>query len=137
MIVRVPNEDQMTQESLAVLTAIAKSMQLNVVDSNEFSMLMESIDELNDVVIVNEQKNIVRLNKQAKLSQLKGAAAITIAREKADPMYAKWKKMNTMAKAMKKQMQKKYQQGSTQRAKAILQHVNKSSAIDMPKGKLN
>ena len=83
------------------------------------------IAEVDGADTLNEAKNIVRLNKQARLSALTGNAAITLARRANDPLYKKYEKAATMRRKMREAINRKYGSKAKTTAKALLANAGK------------
>lgn len=75
---------------------------------------------------LNEQVNIVRLNKQTKTNSLANRMALMIARANKDPMYTKYAKLNGARLAIRSVIYNKYGSKALQRARAIM---NKAATV--------
>lgn len=80
---------------------------------------------------LGEQQNIVKLNRQAKLSSLTMRSALIIAQQKKDPLFAKYAKAAEMKRRIRAMIAKKYsaQAGST--ARKLLANAGKRNMVDI------
>jgi hypothetical protein len=69
-------------------------------------------------------KTVMRFSKATRMQQLEGQAALVIAKEQKDPMYAQYMMANKRRLALKAKIEKKYLSKATQRAKATISQIH-------------
>jgi len=111
----VYDESNDSFEGDEVLTESAKS--LGLFNEEDESILSEYY-----------QTSIVKIDKKTKIDRLTKQAAIMIARENNDPMYAKLVKLNQARKIIKEKLAAKYASQAKGRVKKILQDKQSAHA---------
>ena len=79
-----------------------------------------------------EQQNIVRLNKQAKLSSLTMRSALVIAQQRKDPLFAKYAKAAELKRRFRGLIAKKYGTQATSTARKLLANAGKRNLVQPP-----
>lgn len=92
----------------------------------------DALARLTEAATLNEDQNVVRLNRQAKLDGLTVRTALVIAQQKKDPIFAKYSKAAHAKRLLRDLIVKKYgaQAGST--ARKILANAGKRGMVDLP-----
>ena len=78
-----------------------------------------------------EQQNIVRLNKQAKLSSLTMRSALVIAQQRTAPLFAKYAKAAELKRRFRGLIAKKYGTQATSTARKLLANAGKRNMVDI------
>jgi len=112
-------EDKLPENTMKLLEALAADVDIDGMSESDIDIMVESAMG-EHTGIINEQRNIVRINKQARIKGLTITSALAIARTKGDPLYKKWELHQKKARHYRSLIIKKYQSKSTQRAKQIL-----------------
>lgn len=96
---------------------------------DELSMFLENQTEVDDAISNNilMEKTIVRLDKTAKLSKAKKMAIFTIAKEKNDPKFKKLLTVWKMERYLEAELEKKYGNEASRRAKKAVADSAKKS----------
>ena len=94
-------------------------------DEAEAIERLMKVAEIDGEATLNEAKNIVKLNKQARLAALTGNAAIMLARKAKDPLYKKYEKAAAMRRKFRDAINKKYGSKAKTTARALLQNAGK------------
>ena len=80
---------------------------------------------------LSEQKNVVRLNRQAKLSSLTMRSALVIAQQRKDPLFAKYAKAAELKRRFRGLIAKKYGTQATSTARKLLANAGKRNLVDI------
>ena len=90
-----------------------------------------ALEKFAESAALTEAPNIVKLNRQAKLSSLTIRSALIIAQQKKDPLFAKYAKAAEMKRRIRGMLAKKYgaQAGST--ARKLLANAGKRNLVDI------
>ena len=142
-------ESELTPDVTAL---IVESAMLETLSVEDLDVFMESVDEQQNAqqeeVLV--ERSIVRLDKQAKLTQAQKTAVFTIAKEKNDPMMKKLITVWRIERALEEKLLRKYGNEGMRRARAAMDKAgnSKSSVVkkaadnvkkqfNTPRGKVN
>jgi hypothetical protein len=136
------HEDQMSAEDQALIMEAAI---LDTMSPDEVGAFLENHTEvqaaLRDEVLL--EKTIVRLDKQARLSQAQKTAVFTVAKERNDPLMKKLLTVWRMERFLESSLLKKYGNEGMRRAKVAVNNSSKSkskvvkSVADKVKKQLN
>ncbi len=80
---------------------------------------------------LSEQKNVVRLNRQAKLSSLTMRSALVIAQQRKDPLFAKYAKAAMLKRQIRAIIAKKYGTQAQSTARKLLANAGKRNLVDI------
>ena len=119
---------QFTPEGEAAFFAMAESMGILVTEEEANALnIMEEHASQN----LTEAQNIVRLNRQAKLSSLTVRSALLIAQQRKDPLFTKYARASALKRTLREAIVKKYgtQAGST--ARKLLANAGKRNMVDL------
>lgn len=96
---------------------------------DELSMFQENQTEIDDAVSngILMERSIVRLDKNAKISKAKKMAIFTIAKEKNDPKFKKLLTVWKMERFLESELEKKYGNEASRRAKKVVADSAKKS----------
>ena len=89
------------------------------------------LEKFSEAVGLTEQQNIVRLNRQAKLSSLTMRSALIIAQQKKDPLFAKYAKAAEMKRRIRAMLAKKYGAQAQTTARKLLANAGKRNMVDI------
>lgn len=78
-----------------------------------------------------EAANIVRLNRQAKLSSLTMRSALVLAQQKKDPLFAKYARAAMLKRSIRAIIAKKYGSQATTTARKLLANAGKRNMVDI------
>lgn len=78
------------------------------------------LDPEADAEVLQEQQNIVRLNRQAKTNNLAHRQALLLAKAKNDPLYAKYAKFNGIRLQIREVIYRKYGSKAIARARQLV-----------------
>lgn len=81
---------------------------------------MNALDPEADAEVLQEQQNIVRLNRQAKTNNLAHRQALLLAKAKNDPLYAKYAKFNGIRLQIREIIYRKYGSKAIARARQLV-----------------
>ena len=81
---------------------------------------MNALDPETDAEVLQEQQNIVRLNRQAKTNNLAHRQALLLAKAKNDPLYAKYAKFNGIRLQIREIIYRKYGSKAIARARQLV-----------------
>lgn len=81
---------------------------------------MNALDPEADADVLQEQQNIVRLNRQAKMNNLAHRQALLLAKAKNDPLYAKYAKFNGVRLQIREIIYSKYGSKAIARARQLV-----------------
>ena len=81
---------------------------------------MNALDPEADAEVLQEQQNIVRLNRQAKTNNLAHRQALLLAKAKNDPLYAKYAKFNGVRLQIREIIYRKYGSKAIARARQLV-----------------
>ena len=81
---------------------------------------MNALDPEADTEVLQEQQNIVRLNRQAKTNNLAHRQALLLAKAKNDPLYAKYAKFNGVRLQIREIIYRKYGSKAIARARQLV-----------------
>ena len=81
---------------------------------------MNTLDPEADAEVLQEQQNIVRLNRQAKTNNLAHRQALLLAKAKNDPLYAKYAKFNGVRLQIREIIYRKYGSKAIARARQLV-----------------
>ena len=84
---------------------------------------MNALDPEADAEVLQEQQNIVRLNRQAKTNNLAHRQALLLAKAKNDPLYAKYAKFNGVRLQIREIIYRKYGSKAIARARQLLSGI--------------
>lgn len=116
----------LTENAENVLYACAEHMGL-LVTNEEAGVLADFMDKTK----LTEAVNIVRLNKQSKLAGLTARAALVIAQQKKDPLFAKYAKAAELKRRLRAVIYKKYSSQATVTARKLLANAGKRNLVDV------
>ena len=102
---------------------------MGILVSEEEAEVLEKFSEA--AAGLTEQQNIVRLNKQAKLSSLTMRSALVIAQQKKDPLFAKYAKAAEMKRRIRAMIAKKYGTQAQSTARKLLANAGKRNMVDI------
>ena len=83
------------------------------------------IAEVDGEKTLEEARNIVKLNKQARLASLTTNTALTLARRANDPAYRKWEKAAIIRRQQREIIERKFGAKARTTARALLQNAGK------------
>ena len=87
-------------------------------------------------IVMEAQRNIVKLNKQAAFNREEAKACFRIAKRANDPHYTKYKKFNDLRKAEREYIYQKYGAKAKMEAKKVIQNARrKASSMSSKNGK--
>ena len=81
---------------------------------------MNALDPEADAEVLQEQQNIIRLNRQAKTNNLAHRQALLLAKAKSDPLYAKYAKFNGVRLQIREIIYRKYGSKAIARARQLV-----------------
>lgn len=84
---------------------------------------MNVIDPESSDTVLQEQQNIIRLNRQAKTNNLAHRQALLLAKAKNDPLYAKYAKFNGVRLQIREVIYRKYGSKAIARARQLMAGV--------------
>ena len=87
---------------------------------------MNALDPEADAEVLQEQQNIVRLNRQAKTNNLAHRQALLLAKAKNDPLYAKYAKFNGIRLQIREVIYRKYGSKAIARARQLVAGLGQS-----------
>ena len=90
-----------------------------------------ALEKFSEATGLTEQQNIVRLNRQAKLSSLTMRSALIIAQQKKDPLFAKYAKAAEMKRRIRAMLAKKYGTQAQTTARKLLANAGKRNLVDI------
>ena len=117
---------QLTEQAEQAFYEMAEAMGI-LVSEEEAAVL----DKFAEATGLTEQQNIVRLNKQAKLSSLTMRSALIIAQQKKDPLFAKYAKAAEVKRRIRAIIAKKYGTQATSTARKLLANAGKRNMVDI------
>lgn len=121
--------------SLEAQALIMEAAILDSCSSEEVVTLTESASDCNALIRdeIVQERSIVRLDKQAKISKAEKIAVCTIAKEKNDPLYKKLTLVWRMERMLEAKLQKKYGNEALRRAKKAVTNAKRTPATIMKK----
>ena len=102
---------------------------MGILVTEEEAEILAKFDEAAGAL--SEQKNVVRLNRQAKLSSLTMRSALVIAQQRKDPLFAKYAKAAEMKRRIRAIIAKKYGTQATSTARKLLANAGKRNLVDI------
>lgn len=128
MILDTNNElpARLSEQAEEAIYAMAEAMGILVTE--EEAAILAKFDE---TVGLNEAKNIVRLNRQAKLSGLTVRSALVIAQQRKDPLFAKYAKAADLKRRFREIIAKKYGTQAQSTARKLLANAGKRNMVDI------
>ena len=108
------------------LYQIAESMGLLVTEEEA-----QALNALNESAPLNEMQNVVRLNRQAKLSSLTVRSALVIAQQKKDPLFAKYARAAMVKRQLRDKLARKYGAQAQTTARKLLANAGKRNMVDI------
>ena len=84
---------------------------------------MNALDPEASEEVLQEQQNIVRLNRQAKTNNLAHRQALLLAKAKNDPLYAKYAKFNGIRLQIREVIYRKYGSKAIARARQLMSGI--------------
>jgi hypothetical protein len=118
----------------AVLSEEAEEVLMNVAEHLGLLVTEEElavIDKMLDGRPLSEVANIVRLNKQSKMSGLVVRSALVIAQQKKDSLFAKYAKAAELKRKIRALIVKKYSGQATITARKLLAQAGKRNLVDV------
>ena len=94
-----------------------------------------ALEKFSEATVLTEQQNIVRLNRQAKLSSLTMRSALIIAQQKKDPLFAKYAKAAELRRKFRAMIVKKYSGQANVTARKLLANAGKRNMVDVSASK--
>ena len=108
------------------LYQIAESMGLLVTEEEA-----QALNAFNESAPLNEMQNVVRLNRQAKLSSLTVRSALVIAQQKKDPLFAKYARAAMVKRQLRDKLARKYGAQAQTTARKLLANAGKRNMVDI------
>ena len=102
---------------------------MGILVTEEEAEILAKFDEAAGAL--SEQKNVVRLNRQAKLSSLTMRSALVIAQQRKDPLFAKYAKAAELKRRFRGLIAKKYGTQATSTARKLLANAGKRNLVDI------
>ena len=102
---------------------------MGILVTEEEAEILAKFDEAAGAL--SEQKNVVRLNRQAKLSSLTMRSALVIAQQRKDPLFAKYAKAAELKRRFRGLIAKKYGAQATSTARKLLANAGKRNMVDI------
>ena len=102
---------------------------MGILVTEEEAEILAKFDEAAGAL--SEQKNVVRLNRQAKLSSLTMRSALVIAQQRKDPLFAKYAKAAELKRRFRGLIAKKYGTQATSTARKLLANAGKRNMVDI------
>ena len=115
----------LSPEADAVLMAIAENMGLLV--NEEEAAALTAFAETN----LTEAQTIVRLNRNDKLAGLQARAALVIAQQRKDPLFARYAKVAEAKRRLRELIYKKYGTQAASKARTLLANAGKRNLVDI------
>nr|DAO72483.1 MAG TPA: hypothetical protein [Caudoviricetes sp.] len=101
----------------------------DALSAEECAQFKESVES--DIAIQEgfyTERTIVKFDKNARMSQLRRVAALSIAKQANDPLFKKLNKVWKMERALESKIYKKYKSKADQRAKKLYANLRKSKS---------
>ena len=102
---------------------------MGILVTEEEAEILAKFDEAAGAL--SEQKNVVRLNRQAKLSSLTMRSALVIAQQRKDPLFAKYAKAAMLKRQIRAIIAKKYGTQAQSTARKLLANAGKRNLVDI------
>ena len=102
---------------------------MGILVTEEEAEILAKFDEAAGAL--SEQKNVVRLNRQAKLSSLTMRSALVIAQQRKDPLFAKYAKAAMLKRQIRSIIAKKYGTQARSTARKLLANAGKRNLVDI------
>ena len=102
---------------------------MGILVTEEEAEILAKFDEAAGAL--SEQKNVVRLNRQAKLSSLTMRSALVIAQQRKDPLFAKYAKAAMLKRQIRAIIPKKYGTQAQSTARKLLANAGKRNLVDI------
>lgn len=102
---------------------------MGILVTEEEAEILAKFDEAAGAL--SEQKNVVRLNRQAKLSSLTMRSALVIAQQRKDPLFAKYAKAAMLKRHIRAIIAKKYGTQAQSTARKLLANAGKRNLVDI------
>lgn len=102
---------------------------MGILVTEEEAEILAKFDEAAGAL--SEQKNVVRLNRQAKLSSLTMRSALVIAQQRKDPLFAKYAKAAMLKRQIRSIIAKKYGTQAQSTARKLLANAGKRNLVDI------
>ena len=102
---------------------------MGILVTEEEAEILAKFDEAAGAL--SEQKNVVRLNRQAKLSSLTMRSALVIAQQRKDPLFAKYAKAAMLKRKIRSIIAKKYGTQAQSTARKLLANAGKRNLVDI------
>ena len=102
---------------------------MGILVTKEEAEILAKFDEAAGAL--SEQKNVVRLNRQAKLSSLTMRSALVIAQQRKDPLFAKYAKAAMLKRQIRAIIAKKYGTQAQSTARKLLANAGKRNLVDI------
>lgn len=120
------------EQSEAVLMGVAQEIGLLVTteEADSLNRFMERAEKEGGAALT-EAQNIVKLNTQAKLTNLTVRSALVIARAKKDPLFAKYAKASALKRQLREQIMAKYAGQARTTARRILANAGRKNMVDV------
>jgi len=112
------------EAATAALTEVA--VQLGLLVTTEEAAALDTLFSSEDAALTEAAKNIVRLNRQAKLDSLVVRSAIVIGRSKKDPDFVKYAKFAQLKRQYRDKLVRKYQSPARSTARRLLANAGKT-----------
>lgn len=118
---------QLSEHAENVLYAVAEAHGLLV--SQDEAEALGKLIELEEGALT-EERNIVRLNRQAKLDALTVHSALTIAQQKQDPLFKKYAKAAEIKRKYRAAILGKYKSTAMTTARKLLANAGKKNMVE-------
>lgn len=124
------DRDESVDMSTDAYNYIMEAMMVDNLSKEELSTFLENRTEVQAAMDENVllERTIVRLDKHAKLSKARKMAIFTIAKEKNDPRFKKLLKVWKMERYLEAELDKKYGNEASRRAKKAVSKAGNSKA---------
>ena len=116
----------LSEQAQGVLFEVAKNLGLLV--TMEESAALGALMDLQGAL--SEQKNIVRLNRQAQLDSLTVRAALVLAQQHKDPLFARYAKAAKLRRQFRAQILKKYSGKAHTTARHLLANAGHKNLVE-------
>jgi hypothetical protein len=102
---------------------------MGILVTEEEAAILEKFSEA--TAGLNEQQNIVKLNRQSKLNSLTSRAALVIAQQKKDVLFAKYARAAKLKRDIRAVIYKKYGTQAASTARKLLANAGKRNMVDI------
>ena len=119
---------QLSEQAEEAIYQMAEAMGILVTEDE--ATALERVLE-NGALSEDGGRNIVRLNRQARLSSLTVRSALVIAQQKKDPLFARYAKAAMLKRQIRGMLAKKYGSQAQSTARKLLANAGKRNMVDL------